>query len=125
MIANLLINGREAMPDGGNLSIEARLNAATVEVAVVDEGTGIPADVLQKMFAPFFTTKALGTGLGLSMARDVVTRLGGRDSCRESLAAGSRYHFEFSNCGIVTHQPSTFYMLHTRAGESWRHRSIR
>ena len=59
MIANLLINGREAMPDGGNLLIEARLNAATVEVAVIDEGTGIPADVHQKMFAPFFTTKVL------------------------------------------------------------------
>ncbi len=77
VIANLLINGREAMPDGGNLLIEARLNAATVEVAVIDEGTGIPADVHQKMFAPFFTTKVLGTGLGLSMARDVITRLGG------------------------------------------------
>jgi C4-dicarboxylate-specific signal transduction histidine kinase len=78
VIANLLINGREAMPEGGNLSIEARLIAATVEVAVIDEGTGIPADVLQKMFDPFFTTKDLGTGLGLSMARDVMTRLGGQ-----------------------------------------------
>jgi signal transduction histidine kinase len=78
VIANLLINGREAMPDGGNLLIDARPIASTVEVAVTDEGTGIPADVLPKMFDPFFTTKDLGTGLGLSMARDVMTRLGGR-----------------------------------------------
>jgi signal transduction histidine kinase len=78
VIANLLINGREAMPDGGNLLIEARLIGATVEVTVTDEGTGITADVLPKMFEPYFTTKDLGTGLGLSMARDVVTRLGGR-----------------------------------------------
>jgi len=78
VFANLLINGREAMPDGGNLSIEARLNAATVEVTVADEGTGIAEDVLQKMFDPFFTTKALGTGLGLSMARDVMARLRGK-----------------------------------------------
>ncbi len=77
MFANLLINGREAMPDGGNLLIEAKPNAATIEVAVTDEGTGIPADVLPKMFDPFFTTKELGTGLGLSMARDVMTRLDG------------------------------------------------
>ena len=78
VIANLLINGREAMPDGGNLSIEAKLIAATVEVTVTDEGTGITADILPKMFEPYFTTKDLGTGLGLSMARDVMTRLGGR-----------------------------------------------
>jgi signal transduction histidine kinase len=78
VIANLLINGREAMPDGGTLTIEARPTADTVEVAVMDEGTGIPEDVLHKMFEPFFTTKELGTGLGLSMAHDVMTRLGGR-----------------------------------------------
>ena len=78
VFANLLINGREAMPDGGNLLIEAKPVAATIEVAVTDEGTGIPADILPKMFDPFFTTKDLGTGLGLSMARDVMTRLDGR-----------------------------------------------
>ena len=78
VFANLLINGREAMPDGGNLLIEARPTDASIEVAVIDEGTGIPADVLQKMFDPFFTTKDLGTGLGLSMARDVMTRLDGK-----------------------------------------------
>jgi signal transduction histidine kinase len=78
VIANLLINGREAMPDGGILTIEAGLDSDTVELAVTDEGTGIAEDVLHKMFEPFFTTKQLGTGLGLSMARDVITRLGGR-----------------------------------------------
>jgi len=78
VIANLLINGREAMPDGGILTIEAGLDSDTVELAVTDEGTGIAEEVLHKMFEPFFTTKELGTGLGLSMARDVITRLGGR-----------------------------------------------
>ncbi|MGO9452729.1 MAG: sensor histidine kinase [Candidatus Binataceae bacterium] len=78
VIANLLINGREAMPEGGNLLIEAKLTAPTLEVTVTDEGTGISADILEKVFVPFFTTKELGTGLGLSMARDVMTRLGGR-----------------------------------------------
>jgi signal transduction histidine kinase len=83
VFANLLINGREAMPDGGNLLIEARPIGARVEVSVTDEGTGIPTDVLPKMFDPFFTTKDLGTGLGLSMARDVMTRLDG-EICAEN-----------------------------------------
>jgi signal transduction histidine kinase len=77
VFANLLINGREAMPDGGNLLIEARPTENSIEVAVTDQGTGISADILLKMFDPFFTTKDLGTGLGLSMARDVMTRLDG------------------------------------------------
>jgi nitrogen fixation/metabolism regulation signal transduction histidine kinase len=77
VFANLLINGREAMPDGGSLLIEARPTDTSVEVSITDEGTGIPADILPKMFDPFFTTKDLGTGLGLSMARDVMTRLKG------------------------------------------------
>lgn len=77
VIANLLINGREAMPDGGNLLIEAKKNTSNVEVVVADEGTGISADIAEKIFDPFFTTKQMGTGLGLSMARDVMTRIGG------------------------------------------------
>jgi signal transduction histidine kinase len=95
VIANLLINGREAMPDGGNLSIETRLLANTVEVSIKDEGTGIPEDVLLRMFEPFFTTKDLGTGLGLSMARDVMTRLKGRIRAENLSPAGAAIILNF------------------------------
>ena len=95
VIANLLINGREAMPDGGTLSIEAKVLADTVEVAVKDEGTGIPEDVLSKMFEPFFTTKDLGTGLGLSMAHDVMTRLNGRIRAENRDRAGAAIILNF------------------------------
>jgi signal transduction histidine kinase len=95
VIANLLINGREAMPDGGILTIEARPNSNTVEVAVIDEGIGIPEDVQQKMFEPFFTTKELGTGLGLSMARDVMTRLGGRIRAENRSPQGAAIFLNF------------------------------
>jgi nitrogen fixation/metabolism regulation signal transduction histidine kinase len=95
VFANLLINGREAMPDGGNLSIEAKETPSCVEVTVSDEGTGIPADILEKIFEPFFTTKELGTGLGLSMARDVMTRMGGRIRSENRSPRGAAFILNF------------------------------
>jgi signal transduction histidine kinase len=95
VIANLLINGREAMPDGGNLQIAAKESHATVEVTVADEGSGIPVDLLEKVFEPFFTTKTLGTGLGLSMARDVMTRLGGQIRAENRSPRGAAFILNF------------------------------
>jgi signal transduction histidine kinase len=95
VIANLLINGREAMPDGGNLVIEAKKNGAKVEVIVADEGTGIPDGVIEKIFDPFFTTKEMGTGLGLSMARDVMTRIGGEIRAANRTPRGATFILNF------------------------------
>ena len=95
VIANLLINGREAMLDGGTLSMEARQLTNTVEMSVTDQGTGIPEDILPKMFEPFFTTKDLGTGLGLSMAHDVMTRLGGEIRAENRSPAGAAIILNF------------------------------
>ena len=95
VIANILINGREAMPDGGNLSIEAKETPSSVELTIADEGTGIRADILEKMFDPFFTTKELGTGLGLSMARDVMTRIGGRIRAENRAPHGAAFILDF------------------------------
>jgi signal transduction histidine kinase len=75
VIANLLVNARDAMPDGGDLLIETRLTDRQLEIAVSDEGRGISQDLIEKIFEPFFTTKATGNGLGLSMARDVMARM--------------------------------------------------
>ena len=95
VLANIFINGREAMPDGGILLIEAKETPSAVELTVADDGTGIPAGVLEKMFDPFFTTKTLGTGLGLSMARDVMTRIGGKIRAENRASRGAAVILDF------------------------------
>ncbi len=91
---NLVVNARDAMPDGGEVRIETevvvldqplRRDRATVQpgeyvtVKVIDSGEGIPADTLQKVFEPFYTTKRTGegTGLGLSTVYGIVKQTGG------------------------------------------------
>lgn len=73
---NLVDNALAAIGDGGSVEIDARADRDRVVVRIVDDGPGIPADVLPQIFEPFFTTKAQGegTGLGLDIARRLVRR---------------------------------------------------
>ena len=77
VFANLLLNARDALMSGGTIVINGELLDDAIEISVADDGVGIPADLIGKIFDPLFTTKNTGTGLGLSMARDVMTRMGG------------------------------------------------
>jgi CheY-like chemotaxis protein len=75
-LGNLLRNASQATPVGGTLSLICRQRGRLVEFLVRDSGPGIPADALDRIFEPFFTTKAPGegTGLGLSLAREIAHR---------------------------------------------------
>jgi signal transduction histidine kinase len=80
IIMNLVVNAIQAMPAGGRLSIDTCCRGGEVLFSVRDTGPGIPADIREKIFLPFFTTKDVdqGTGLGLSVAHGIVKAHRGR-----------------------------------------------
>jgi len=77
VILNLTINAIQAMPDGGEIILSARTKNPNFLIQVKDQGCGISPEDLDKVFNPFFTTKENGTGLGLSMAHQIVSQHGG------------------------------------------------
>jgi signal transduction histidine kinase len=99
ILVNLVINARQAMTAGGRLKIEVRENADgdTVEVKVADTGIGIPPDRLRMIFEPFFTTKQPdeygrgGTGLGLSVCRQIIEQHHGRIRVESVVGKGSTF----------------------------------
>lgn len=78
VLTNLAINARDAMAGRGHLRIALARHHDEVTISVADTGAGIPDDVLPQIFDPLFTTKKTGTGLGLAVAKQIVTRNGGR-----------------------------------------------
>jgi len=95
VFANLLLNARDALPSGGNITITGEQLGDAIVIKVADDGVGIKEDVLAKIFDPLFTTKNTGTGLGLSMARDVMTRMGGSISADNRPQSGAVFNLRF------------------------------
>lgn len=89
----LMMNALDAMPRGGNLWISTRLadSAGHVELAVKDDGMGIPADVLPQIFEPFLTTKESGVGLGLAISHGIIERHNGRIDVTSELGRGTTF----------------------------------
>jgi len=108
VISNIIINARQAMPDGGTIEIEAKnitLNARQnlgkslplkggnyIRIAITDHGTGMPQELLQKIFDPYFTTKQKGSGLGLATSTSIAHNHGGHISVKSELGAGSTFY---------------------------------
>jgi signal transduction histidine kinase len=76
VVINLVINGMQAMPDGGDLTITTQLDQSSdrVQLLVNDTGAGIAPEDLSKIYDPFFTNKPEGTGLGLAIARQILDK---------------------------------------------------
>jgi signal transduction histidine kinase len=91
VFANLIRNAREAMPQGGKLSITAQATDESLQVAVTDTGVGIPPEQLSRVMEPLYSTKARGLGLGLAIARAIVEKNGGRLRAASELGKGSTF----------------------------------
>jgi signal transduction histidine kinase len=93
-VRNLVGNGVEVMPapKGGKVTIRTVIpEAGWVRIDIADAGSGIPQDVLDKIFAPFFTTKARGTGLGLAVVRKVVDHHKGKVDVESTVGVGTTF----------------------------------
>ena len=100
---NLLINARQAMPGGGRVLIKLAYDAESdmIDLVVRDNGCGIPAEKLPRIFDPFYTTKSGpdasgkgGTGLGLSMCRDIIEAHHGRIRVDSTVGKGTAFTLE-------------------------------
>jgi PAS domain S-box-containing protein len=105
-VFNILVeNALQYSPDGGTVIVGARKNADRVEVRVVDEGMGIPASEHERIFRKFYRAEsaardgAAGTGLGLFIAKELVTAMGGRIWVDSTEGRGSSFAFELPAAG--------------------------
>jgi two-component system NtrC family sensor kinase len=90
---NIILNALQAMPKGGELTVESGWDDPAGEVYVVfaDTGVGIPDDEMDLLFEPFFTTRPEGTGLGLTVSYSIVEQHGGRIKVESHVDVGSTF----------------------------------
>ena len=100
---NLALNAMEAMGRDGHLTIETRAagDGRWVEIAIGDDGPGVPAEIQTKIFDPFFTTKEKGTGLGLSVVYGIVQRHGGSVALESAPGRGTCFTIRLPVAGAA------------------------
>jgi len=91
VFGNLIRNARDAMPQGGALTVTGRAAGDAVEVDVTDTGAGIAPELLGRIMEPLYSTKARGLGLGLSIARAILDKSGGGLRVRSTPGQGSTF----------------------------------
>jgi signal transduction histidine kinase len=108
ILTNLIKNAAEALQEGGNIAITTRDNAylngkAFVEIQIVDDGPGIPAEIMQQLFTPVTSTKdSSHSGLGLAIVKNLIDELSGHISCTSNPGQGTRFQLYLPRTGMAT-----------------------
>ncbi len=92
-LSNLILNACEASPPGTAVEVSARSEGGDAVVEVLDRGPGLDESVRGRVFEPYVSTKARGSGLGLSLVRDIAVQHGGRVSLESRGHGGARARF--------------------------------
>jgi len=95
LFANLLMNAHEATPAGGTVSVTLTSGPEHFTVSIADTGVGIPADLLDRIFDPFVTTKQRGAGLGLAISSGIAESHGARLRATNQAAGGALFTVDF------------------------------
>ena len=96
ILHNLIRNAADSMQTGGSLNLKTFLHDDGVCFSISDTGTGIPADILDRLFDPFFTTKPDGTGLGLAVSKKIIEDHGGKIEVQSVVGKGTTFTICFS-----------------------------
>ncbi|MGI8313823.1 sensor histidine kinase [Halobacillus mangrovi] len=96
ILLNIIMNGLNAMPDGGELIIDSQASNHDVTISITDTGVGMDEATIEKIFDPFFTTRSEGTGLGLSIVHQLVVQNKGDIDVRSTLQKGTTFLISFS-----------------------------
>jgi len=88
---NVISNAIQSMPDGGTLTVRTEQHGQRIIVAIKDTGEGIPKEVIDKLFVPFFTTRKTGSGLGLAVTRRIIENHGGTIAVSSTPVEGTTF----------------------------------
>jgi len=91
VLVNIIINAIQAMPDGGKLNISDREKDKFQEIEIADTGSGIPQQIIDKIYEPLFTTRAKGIGLGLAVCKTIIDRHEGQIEVKSEVGKGTTF----------------------------------